>query len=224
MQKAQESCKAFGQDEKFHWVPEGRKSISGKGKEDIVKDFKLTRYACYLIAQNADATKKPVAFAQSYFAVQTRRQEIQDSKLRNLSENERRIKLRAEIKQHNKTLASTAKSFGVIEVLDYAKFQNAGYKGLYSNRTKQDIALLKGLSKTDDILDYMGSEELAANFFRVTQTEAQLKKDGIYGKTNANNTHFTVGERIRDTMVNKPENLPTPKESVKQLESKKKKE
>jgi DNA-damage-inducible protein D len=224
IKKAQISCETFGQQVNSHFNDIIKMVESGVAPVPI-QDYKLSRYACYLIAQNADATKKKiVAFAQTYFAVQTRRQEIEDGKIRNLSEDERRLKLRSEIKEHNKSLASTAKSYGVIEPFDYAIFQNAGYKGLYDGKTKQDIAKHKGLSKKDDILDHMGSVELAANWFRVTQTEEQLKKDGIYGKQNANKTHFEVGKRVRDTMVNKPEELLTPNTSVKQIESEKKKE
>ena len=223
IEKAQISCTELNQDTALHWIPEVRKSISGKGKTQESEDYKLTRYACYLIAQNGDPRKKPVAFAQTYFAIQTRRQEIEDIEIRNLTEDEKRIKLRSEIKEHNKELASTAKSFGVIEPLDYAIFQNAGYQGLYQGETAKDIARRKGLKKKDDILDYMGSEELAANWFRVTQTEAQLKKDNEYGKEHANKTHYEIGQKVRNTMVNKPENLPIPNKSLKQLESEKKK-
>ncbi len=218
--KAKLSCEQFEQPIDAHFVDVNKMVKSGVAPIPV-QDYKLSRYACYLIAQNSDPTKKIVAFAQTYFAVQTRRQEIEDHKLRDLSEDDRRIKLRSEIKEHNKTLASTAKTFGVIEPLDYAVFQNAGYKGLYNGKTKQDIAKHKGLSKAHDILDHMGSEELAANWFRVTQTEAQLKKDEVYGKQNANKTHFEISQKVRNTMVNKPEDLPKPQKSVKQLEKEK---
>lgn len=221
VKKAQIACETFEQPIDCHFV-DITKMVEGGVAPVPIQDFQLTRYACYLIAQNADARKKIVAFAQTYFAVQTRRQEMEDGNIRNLSENERRLKLRTEIKEHNKNLASTAKMYGVIEPLDYAMFQNAGYKGLYDGKTKQDIAKHKGLSKKDDILDHMGSVELAANWFRVTQTEEQLKKDEIYGKQNANKTHFEVGKRVRDTMVNKPENLPVA-ENIKKVEQKQKK-
>ena len=155
--------------------------------------------------------------------MQTRRQEIQDIEIRNLTEDEKRVKLRNEIKGYNKSLSSVAYSFGVIEPLDYAKFQNAGYKGLYDGEAAKDIANRKGLKKKDDILDHMESEELAANWFRVTQTEAQLKKDNIHGRQHTNKTHYEVGQRVRNTMVNKPEDLPTPSKSVKQLEKEQKK-
>lgn len=220
--KAKTACEHTGKSVNDYFVDVNKIVETGVATKEI-DDYKLTRYACYLIAQNADARKKIVAFAQTYFAVQTRRQEIEDGNIRNLSENERRIHLRLEIKEHNKSLASTAKSFGVIEPLDYASFQNAGYKGLYAGKTKSDIAKRKGIAKNDDILDHMGSVELAANWFRVTQTEEQLKKDNIHGKQNANNTHFEVGKRVRDTMVNKPENLETPQKSIKQIEKENKK-
>ena len=218
IEKAQLSCKNFKQNIDLHWIPDIRKSISGKGKEEEEEDYKLTRYACYLIAQNSGPRKKPVAFAQTYLAVQTRRQELQDVEIRKLSEDDKRLKLRNEIKGYNKSLSSVAKRFGVIEPFHYA-----AYRGLYNGEERLDIAKRKELENKDDILDHMGSEELAANWFRVTQTEAQLNKDDEYGKQHANKTHFEVGKRVRDTMVNKPEDLPNPNKSVKQLESEKKK-
>ena len=223
IEKAINSCETSQQEPESHFAKVGKIVQAGISEKPIV-DYKLTRYACYLIAQNGDPRKKPVSFAQTYFAVQTRRKELQDIKIRKLSEDDKRLKLRTEIKGHNKSLSSEAKRCGVIAPLDYAAFQNAGYQGLYDGEERLDIAKRKGLKKKDDILDHMGSEELAANWFRVTQTEAQLKKDNKYGKKRANKTHFEVGQRVRNTMVNKPENLPTPNKSVKQLESEKKKE
>lgn len=226
IEKAQLSCRQFKQDIGLHWIPDVRKSISGKGKEQESEDYKLTRYACYLIAQNGDPRKKPVAFAQTYFAIQTRKKELEDKEFATLPEEERRLRIRSDIKEHNKLLASAAKKAGVINNFDFAIFQNHGYKGLYGGLDKKAIQRKKGLNKKSDkeILDYMGSEELAANFFRVTQTEAKLKKDGVYGKKQANTTHFEVGAKVRESMVNKPEELVVPEESIKQLERKKKKE
>ena len=164
-------------------------------------------------------SKKRVALGHSYFALQTRRQEVED---------DRRLKLRAEIKEQNKGLASAAKQAGVVQPLDYAIFQNYGYQGLYGGLKKQEIHKHKGLKKSQDILDHMGSEELAANLFRATQTEAKLRRDNIDNKTDANKTHFEIGKKIRKTIAEfgneMPENLPSPKESIKKLESLKKKE
>jgi DNA-damage-inducible protein D len=177
MQKAVIACEESGHDPNKNWFPDTRKSISGKGKEEYIEDYKLSRYACYLVAQNADSRKKPVAFAQTYFAVQTRRQEIQDQQYRRLTDEEKRLLLRSEMKEHNKKLASAARDAGVIEPLDYAIFQNAGYKGLYDGLDKRGIQQIKGLKKSQNILDHMGSEELAANMFRATQTDRGRYKE-----------------------------------------------
>lgn len=146
----------------------------------------MSRFACYLIVQSADPRKEVVALGHSYFALQTHRQEVED---------DRRLKLRAEIKEQNKGLASAAKQAGVVQPIDYAIFQNYGYQGLYGGLKKQDIHKHKGLKKSQDILDHMGSEELAANLFRATQTEAKLRRDNIDNKTDANKTHFEIGKK-----------------------------
>jgi DNA-damage-inducible protein D len=223
--RAKISCEQIGQPADSHFAKVGKIVEAGISSKEI-EDFKLSRYACYLIAQNADARKKIVAFAQTYFAVQTRRQEIEDLELSRLGENEKRIHLRHDIRKHNSILSSVAKSAGVIEPLDYAMFQNAGYKGLYDGKTKQDIAKHKGLSKKDDILDHMGSEELGANIFRITQTAAKIEREKIKGKQQANKTHFEVGQKIRQTIQEiggtMPENLPVA-ENIKKVEQKQKK-
>ena len=220
IKKAQIACKTFEQPADCHFV-DITKMVEGGVAPVPIQDFQLTRYACYLIAQNADARKKIVAFAQTYFAVQTRRQEIEDLELSRLGENEKRIHLRHDIRKHNSILSSVAKSAGVIEPLDYAMFQNAGYKGLYDGKTKQDIAKHKGLSKKDDILDHMGSEELGANIFRITQTAAKIEREKIKVKQQANKTHFEVGQKIRQTIQEiggtMPENLPVA-ENIKKVE------
>jgi len=225
LKKAQIACQESGIDVDCNFSLVGKIVETGIATKEI-DDYKLSRYACYLIAQNADARKKIVAFAQTYFAVQTRRQEIEDLELSRLGENEKRIHLRHDIRKHNSILSSVAKGAGVVEPLDYAMFQNAGYKGLYDGKTKQDIARHKGLSKKDDILDHMGSEELGANIFRITQTAAKIEREKIKGKQQANKTHFEVGQKIRQTIQEiggtMPENLPVA-ENIKKVEQKQKK-
>jgi DNA-damage-inducible protein D len=225
LKKAKNACQDSGIDVDCNFSHVGKIVETGVATKEI-NDYKLSRYACYLIAQNADTRKKIVAFAQTYFAVQTRRQEIDDLELNKLSENEKRIHLRHDIKKHNNILSSVAKGAGVVEPLDYAMFQNAGYKGLYDGKTKQDIAKHKGLSKKDDILDHMGSEELGANIFRITQTAAKIEREKIKGKQQANIAHFEVGKKIRQTIEEiggtMPENLPVA-ENIKRLEQKQKK-
>lgn len=219
IEKAKIACKASNQNDLDHFVDVTDMIETAKGAQRQIKSVFLSRYACYLIIQSADPRKEVVALGHSYFAIQTRRQELEDKK---------RLQLRQEMKEHNKHLASAAKQAGVIEPMDYAIFQNYGYQGLYGGLKKQDIHKRKGLKKSQDILDHMNSEELAANLFRATQTEAKLNRDGISDKYSANQTHFEVGKKIRQTIREfgntMPEDLPTPGESIKQLESKERKE
>lgn len=212
--KAKDACVNSGQSVADHFVDVTDMIEVGKGANREVDNIRLTRYACYLIAQNGDSRKKPVAFAQTYFAIQTRRQELQDEENAApiLSEDQKRVWLREEIATHNKLLASAAKGAGVVLPLDFAIFQNFGYKGLYGGLDKNQIQCEKGLSSRQNILDHMGSTELAANLFRATQTEEKLKRDNIQGKNAANKTHFEVGQKVRQAIQDiggaMPENLP----------------
>ena len=223
--KAKEACRGSNNAVSDHFVDVNKIVNAGVTSKDI-GDIQLSRYACYLIVQNGDPRKKVIALGQTYFAVKTRQQELIEN-YENLSEDQKRIAIRQEMKEHNKMLVAAAKDAGVETTLDYAIFQNYGYMGLYGGLKASDIKDRKGLKKSQDILDYMGYEELAANLFRATQTEAKLRRENIQGKQEANKTHFEVGKKVRDTIKDlggtMPEDLPTPEKSIQQLEREQKK-
>ena len=228
IEKAKEACNNSGQVIHNHFEEILDMVEIGSGAKREIKDVKLSRYACYLIVQNSDPSKEIVALGQTYFAVRTREQELtQLSEYQRLrSEDEKRLFLRNEMKKHNKQLADAARNSGVIDPYDYAIFQDHGYKGLYGGLGARDIHKKKRLLKTQQILDHMGSTELAANLFRATQTEEKLKKDKVKDKNYANFTHFEVGRKVRKTIVDiggtMPENLPVA-DSIKKLKNKKSK-
>jgi DNA-damage-inducible protein D len=227
--KAKEACKNSEQNIENHFVDFNEMVLIGSGAKRIIENFKLSRYACYLIVQNADPSKEVVALGQTYFAIQTRLQEIQqmDEYNRLNTEKEKRLFLRNQLREHNVQLADAAKDAGVIENIDYAIFQNHGYMGLYGGLDAKGIHKMKALKKNEHILDHMGSAELAANLFRATQTEIKLRQENIQGKNNANKTHFEVGKKVRKTIQElgnpMPETLPT-EESIKNLEKEKDKQ
>ena len=225
IEKAKEACRGSNNAVSDHFVDVNKIVNAGATSKDI-GDIQLSRYACYLIVQNGDPRKKVIALGQTYFAVKTRQQELIEN-YENLSEDQKRIAIRQEMKEHNKMLVAAAKDAGVETTLDYAIFQNYGYMGLYGGLKASDIKERKGLKKSQDILDYMGYEELAANLFRATQTEAKLRRENIQGKQEANKTHFEVGKKVRDTIKDlggtMPEDLPTPEKSIQQLAREQKK-
>lgn len=217
---AAEQSNAAAQD---HFVRLGKMVDLGSGAAREIEEFKLSRYACYLIVQNGDPTKPVIANGQTYFAIQTRRAELADDEtFQRLTEDQRRVFLRGEMREHNKQLVETAQRAGVETPVDFAIFQDHGYQGLYGGLRARDIHQRKGLRKSEAILDHMGSTELAANLFRATQTEDKLRRDGVTGTKAANSTHFEVGKRVRKTIEDiggtMPEDLPTPDCSVKALE------
>ena len=217
--KAKETCKNSGIIVIEHF-PNVRKTIKmPKGAQKIITDYKLTRYACYLIAQNGDSRKKVIALAQTYFAIQTRKQEITEKEYRMLTEDEKRFYQRDLTRKGNYSLNQAAKKSGV---KNFDKFHNSGYKGLYNGETADDIAKRKGLRYREDILDNMGSDELIANLFRISQTEQKLKRDNVDNEKKACDTHNKIGKIVRKAIKEAggtmPEDLPTPKKSLKQLE------
>ena len=221
IERAKLACKNSGFAVEDHFADIGKMVDIGSGAERQIDDVMLSRYACYLIVMNGDPRKEVISIGQSYFAVKTRQQELIDN-YEQMSEDQKRLAIRNEMKRHNIALADAAHDAGVIEQKDYAIFQNKGYQGLYGGLGVKEIHARKGLKKSEKILDHMGSTELAANLFRATQTEEKLRRENIQGKAAANQAHYDVGRKVRQTIQElggtMPEDLPTPEKSVKQIE------
>ena len=219
IEKAITACETSNIPSIDHFVVDNKMIELAKSAQREILDYKLTRYACYLVAQNSNPKLKAVALAQTYFAVQTRKQELTEQEYQSLSEDERRLYTRQNVKDKNKYLYKTAQESGV---KNYGNFTNYGYRGLYNGETADDIKERKGIGKKEDILDYMGSTELAANLFRITQTDEVLKNKKINNEEDACLTHHDVGQAVRQTIKRiggtMPEDLPTPEKSIKQIE------
>ena len=220
IQRAMIACENIGHNISNDF-PEVRKIVEAGATSKSIKDYELTRYACYLIVQNGDPRKEVIALGQIYFAIQTYRQEVAEH-FNELDEDRRRLVVRGDIKQWNQLLAETAHDAGVITNEEFAIFQNAGYLGLYGGMDVDDIHAKKNLEVGQKILDYMGSTELIANLFRISQTEEKLRKDKIKGADNATATHYAVDKEVR-TAIEKiggtmPEDLSPPEKSIQQIE------
>ena len=219
IEKAIMACSNSDTNVYDHFVGVDKMVGIGSKTSRKILDYKLSRYACYLIAQNSDSRKRVIALAQTYFAIQTRKQEIIEKEYNSLTEDEKRIYQRNLTRKGNYSLNQTAKKSGV---KNFDKFHNYGYKGLYNGETANDIAKRKGLRYREDILDNMGSDELIINLFRISQTEQKLRKDNIQSEMDANKTHYEVGSKIRNTIKElggtMPEDFPKPQKSLKQIE------
>lgn len=219
--RAMLSCKTSGFNVSDHFVEVNKMVDLGSGSQRKLKDYMLSRYACYLIVQNGDPRKEVIALGQTYFAIQTRRQEIADA-FNQLDEDSKRLVIRGEVKSWNAMLAEAAHRAGITEQVDYAEFQNAGYMGLYGGLKVSDIHRRKGLAPEQKILDHMGSEELGANLFRITQTEAKMRREEPQGLAEASGIHYVVGKEVREAIEKiggtMPEELPTPEKSISQVE------
>ncbi len=225
LNKAKEACINSGYNVEEQLVEVNKLSKRNNNATANIQDYKLSRYICYLIVQNSDPRKDVVALGQTYFAVQTRRQELTEKEYSMLTEDEKRFYQRSLTKKGNYSLNQAARKAGV---KNFDQFHNAGYKGLYNGETADDIAKRKGLRYREDILDNMGSDELIANLFRISQTEQKLKRDNIQGESKAKETHYEVGQEVRNTIKRlggvMPEDLPTPKKSLKELEKEQKRQ
>lgn len=219
--KAKRACELSDFNSEDHFTHVGKMVKIGVSKRDI-GDIELSRYACYLIVENGDPNKEVIALGQTYFAVKARQQELIEN-YEDLAEDEKRLAIRREMIEHNKSLAQAAQNAGVSTPRDYAIFQNMGYQGLYGGMGASEIHARKGLKKNQRILDHMGSTELAANLFRATQTDEKLRRENIRGKDNANNTHYEVGKKVRKTIEElggtMPEDLPLPSKSIKEIKT-----
>ena len=219
--RAKLACQNSGRNIEDHF-PEVRKMVEiGSNTIRELLDYELSRYACYLIVQNGDPRKEVIALGQTYFAIQTRRQEVADY-FNQLDEDNKRLVIRGDIKQWNQMLLEAAHNAGVITNEEYAGFQNAGYMGLYGGLAVEDIHKRKKLKDNEKILDFMGSTELIANLFRISQTEEKLKKDKVHSCSKATATHYEVGSKVRKAIEDiggtMPEDLPRPEKSIKQIE------
>jgi len=220
LDRAKLACKNSGYEVIDHFAEVSKIVEAGATSKPII-DYKLSRYACYLIVQNGDPRKEVIALGQTYFAIQTRRQEVADY-FNQLDEDNKRLVIRGDIKQWNQMLAEAAHRSGVISNEEYATFQNAGYMGLYGGMKVEDIHIKKRLKGNERILDFMSSTELIANLFRISQTEEKLKKDNAKTADAANEIHFIVGKEVRGTIERVggtlPEDLPVPKKSISAIE------
>lgn len=225
IEKAQTACENSDMAVDECFVEVNKTSPMPNGGVKLIDDYILSRYACYLIVMNGDPRKEVIAVGQTYFAVKTHQQELIDH-YDELSEDQKRLAIRKEMKAHNKSLAEAAQKAGVINSYDFAIFQNYGYQGLYGGLGAKEIHARKGLKENEQILDHMGSTELAANLFRATQTDEKLRRENIRGKEKANQTHYEVGRKVRQTIAElggtMPEDLPTPEKSIRQIESEQK--
>ena len=221
IERAKTACEKSGNDIEEHFAEVGKTIEMPNNAKKEIQDYELSRYACYLIVMNGDSRKAVIALGQTYFAVKTRQQELIEN-YESLDEDQKRLAIRSEMKIHNKSLADAAKNAGIEDSKDYAIFQNRGYQGLYGGLSAKGIHERKGLKKSQQILDHMGSTELAANLFRATQTDEKLRRENIQGKKEAGDAHYEVGKKVRQTIVElggtMPEDLPTPNKSIKQIE------